>query len=142
MSQIVEVDVLPAAVDATMAWSIVFSTLETIRALQFGNLIERIPQPISKLFEILLVKEQLVLAVRDFSRSMGLAFAFGNREIQVLGPCCTNIKEVRALSGLYSNGVYVFLASVIPSPVRLVAIAFHVSDLMWNKVSRIQYGLT
>lgn len=79
--------------------------------------------------EILLVEKQLVLAVSHFTRGMRLALAFGDGEIEVLCPGGSDVEKIRPLTRLYGNGVYVLLPTVIPSPVRLVAIAFHNSVL-------------
>ena len=79
--------------------------------------------------EILLVEKQLVLAVGHFPRSVRLALAFGDGEIEVLCPGSADVEKIRPLTSLDGNGVYVLLPTVIPSPVRLVAIAFHNSVL-------------
>ena len=62
--------------------------------------------------------------------SVRLTLALRDGQVQVLAAGGADIEEVGSLACLDSNGVHVLLPTVIPSPVRLVAIAFHVSDLV------------
>ena len=82
-----------------------------------------------ELLEVLLVQKQFVLAVTHLSRCIRLALAFGDGQIEVLGTGRSNVKEISPFTSLDSNGVNVLFSTVIPTPVRLVAIAFHNSDL-------------
>ncbi len=107
--------------------------LEISSPLQLADFLEGIAETVMKFLEILFVKEQLVLAVGHFTRSMVLTLALRDGEVKVLRSRGSNVEKIGALASLHRNGMDVFLSSVVLSPI-LIAIAAHVSNLLEQKL--------